>query len=266
MSRPFGVISVYDSDPAPLLGLFGDFVIFDQATERLRATGVLADLPNLRKAEHVGHDLKNSTDWIVENYDSLPPLVAFVKSNIVPRHVESEETLKRLLKRQTLTPLWNTPSMPQILPSIASVAQEGLLLEINNSHYLKGHARFSSFDAFSRFVFTQSPAPQQIWIPFAPGGCYLVPRENIRNAPRGLYEFLSYISSYQFFPPEAFLVERILWTIFTTSSEFDTRFAEGGGWLSEIPNLGTYIGAPAGLRGNLRRMFFGGPPDNVPLR
>lgn len=46
---------------------------------------------------------------------------------------------------------------------------------------------------------------------------------------------MRFIALYKFFPPEAFAVERLLWTIWTSAEEFHPRFATPGSWQADIP-------------------------------
>lgn len=239
------MISVYDADPTYLLGLFSEFIIFEQATDHLRERKVLDDLGPVRKARHVGHDLKNSLDWIAENYDLLPARVAFVKANIVPRHVPNLETLETLLQKPILTPLWQNLGRLHPSPRVASVLFQNLLLEENSSWYLTGDRYFQTFDDLLRFVF-HHPSKRH-FVPFSPGGCYLVPEVNLRNPPVGVYEFLSWVSSYRFFPPEAWAVERILWTIWTSTEDFHPRFFSKKNWSEDLPPRSAYAPKPAVL-------------------
>lgn len=232
-SSLFGVISVYDADPRYLFPLIGDSIVFDQSTKRLVHSGALNGVENRRDAPHVGHNLKNNLDWVFENYENLPPFVAFLKGNIVPRHVSSITALKNLLGRRILTPLWQEAEKTSHDSIRASQLGLNLLLEENSSWYMQGPRVFARYEDLLRFVFDDPVIPR--FVPFAPGANYLVPAENLKNAPKELYAFLSHISSYKFFPPEAWAVERLLWTIWTTSDRFHPRFCGSRSWLHDLP-------------------------------
>lgn len=232
-SSLFGVISVYDADPRYLFPLLGESVVFDQSTKRLADSGALNGVVNRRDAPHVGHDLKNNLDWVYENYENLPPVVAFLKGNTVPRHVSSVTALKNLLDRRILTPLWQESEKTSHNSFRASQLGPNLLLEENSSWYLQGPRVFARYEDLLRFVFDDPVIPR--FVPFAPGGNYLVPAENLKNAPKEVYAFLSHISSYKFFPPEAWAVERLLWTLWTSSEKFHPRFKSATRWRQELP-------------------------------
>jgi hypothetical protein len=187
------------------------------------------------RKENVGHSLANFLGWIVENYESLPAKVALVKSNVAPRHVDVAE-LSRLLKRPSITMLWKKGG------AIGNHFQETQLhpnfyIERNNSWYLRGVERpefFYSFDQLLDFVFVE-PQPRK-FIAFSPGACYLLTRSDIMNAPKEVYSFLRYLSAYTFFPPEDFAVERILWTVFSSTEAFNDRFSSNN-WIQDLSFL-----------------------------
>lgn len=229
--RVHGVISSFEEDWRGVSRFFDSFDVF-----------VNVDVLPPRNDNSIqyrlnpGHSLRNFMEWILKNYDSLPERVAFVKSNIVPRHVD-ELAFRRKLGSQTFLGLWNEEDFR------SNHYQESLLLgggylERNNSWYFqqsKEESIFENFDTFCDFLLVhQYPRPK--WITFSPGACYLTRRENILRAPRGVYEFLRDVSSYKFFPKEAFAVERVLQTVFSSDVEFHPRFYSGD-WLEDFSTL-----------------------------
>lgn len=107
-------------------------------------------------------------------------------------------------------------------------------MERNTSWYLRGPHEpefFNSFNELLEFIFI-SPQPRK-FIAFSPGACYLVTKSEIQNSSKEVYRFLSYLSSYKFFPPEAYAVERILWTVFSSTEEINPRFASKA-WMDDL--------------------------------
>ena len=55
------------------------------------------------------------------------------------------------------------------------------------------------------------------FIPFIPGGCFIIEKERILKYPRSFYELLYYLVTYTHFPQEAYIVERLLFIIFNAN-------------------------------------------------
>lgn len=233
-SKVFGVITIYDDAPDGLFQLFDEFIIYDQSTKRLGSSGALSRLLAPRiSVENLGHNLANNCQWIVENYEFLPEFTAFLKGNVVPRHLSSFDLLESLLRSSVLACLWDDPSWRGLGPRHFMRISSHLPMEINNSWFLQGRRMFVDLDEILAFIY-KNPAPRR-FIPFAPGANYLVPRNNLRNVPLDVWKFLHLISSYKFFSPEAYAVERLFWTIITSREELHPRFLRGGSWREDLP-------------------------------
>lgn len=231
----FGVVSVYNDNPENLLKFFsaGHFIFDNSDSNEELHKG----LGPVRLMNNPGHSLCNFLTFIIENYESLPTRLALVKSNVVPRHVESESALAALLARESPQMLWSDSSFQSDYVS-QKMDPPNLFMERNTSWYLRdGDTRprfFGSFDQFERFVFVKPR--RKVWVRFSPGACYLVSKENVQAAPKGLYEFLRVVSSYRFFPKEAYLVERILWQVFNPESLVQPRF-NNGEWRADLEQI-----------------------------
>ena len=233
----FGVISQFGDLPQGLAQLFEDSAVFVNSDihqgNPSSSAQFIGEAPGYRP--NPGHSLGNFFEWVISNYESLPERVAFVKSNIVPRHVVDFDALKRLLANPAgIVMLWSDPTF------VSSNFQDSKLfqnfyLERNNSWFLTTQTdrRFSDFDAFMDFVFTDWPRPK--WIPFSPGACYLISREHLESVPKELFRFLLEASTYKYFPAESYAVERAMWLIFNQSGTFQDRFLSST-WRSEMPN------------------------------
>ena len=233
----FGVISQFGDLPEGLAQLFEDSAVFvnsENHREDLSSRAkFIGEPPGYRP--NPGHSLGNFFEWIVTNYESLPERVALVKSNIVPRHVVDFDALKGLFANQAgVVMLWSDPNFSSSNFQDSKLFQN-FYLERNNSWFMTTQTdrRFSDFDAFMDFVFTDWPRPK--WIPFAPGACYLVSREHLESVPKELFQFLLEVSTYKYFPAESYAVERAMWLIFNQSGTFQERFLSSI-WRSEMPN------------------------------
>lgn len=229
--RPFGVISCYQEGPGSLPGYFSGCEVYVNVD-----AGGAFDSDHQHTRPNPGHSLANFMEWIIANYDSLPDRIAFVKSNVIPRHI-SESAFARKIKSGTFQQLWSQDGF-RSNHFQESMLMGGEYLERNNSWYFRQTetvSLFRDFDSFSDFLIVPNRQRPK-WLSFAPGACYLVTRENILRAPRAVFEFLQRVSSYRFFPKEAYAVERILQAIFTGDLEFHDRFLSQD-WEAEFSML-----------------------------
>jgi hypothetical protein len=243
--KPHLVVSLYQPITFDISELSSSFTLYDQSKEGYPE---FADLRNSKylRVDNVGHSLANFMDYIVTEYEILPDRIAFLKSNIAGRHI-NQVSLEAFLEREFLTNLWLEP-MPNRLHFVESTLDPTEYIQRNTGWYDPSGAKyFNSFESFFEFIFD---IPSQLdWLSFSPGACYLTTRSNIRNAPRELWGFLKFISSYKFFPPEAYLVERIRRICMTTTIPFHERFSSGQ-WHTDLENLPKPIGS---IKDSLRK-------------
>ena len=208
--KPFLVISSFNNTGEHLTQYGSGHVFFDQSNdpEWDRANQQLGAI----KASHVGHDLNNILNFIVDNYDDLPKKIAFLKANTIGRHC-TREYLELNINNDFYTNFYHDPQV-KLQNGVNDVPFPGMYLEVNNSWYLRqgSHKLFCTFDDFADRLFEDYKPGRHLL--FAPGACFLITREHILRHPKSLYSNLSEIASYGFFPDEAYLVERVLPMIF----------------------------------------------------
>jgi len=216
MVNLFGVFSNYNHIPATeLLHRVSDFVILDQSNDKNikkvlkgrfkhRVVGTL----------HCGHNLIDYLSFIIENYDTLPDYTLFGKGNMVPRHITLEDyELNTALLQEDVVPMFS-PSYVEQNARVATVTATGWYKEKNNDWYVRfsRHRFFSSLNDMGRFLY--SNWVDWDFIPFSPGACYLVSRERLKDIPIANYFCLRSILEYDFFPSEAWMIERLLGPLF----------------------------------------------------
>lgn len=162
-----------------------------------------------KKELNVGSNIYDYMDWIVKNYDNLPDCVLFGKSNMLERHITREE-FDRLLNSGTLTPLL---TVNHCVYEPVCRYRDGLYEEINDDWYVNEHPHkfYTNYNDFARDF--DLPTPE--YLGFAPGACWIVPRENILQHPKSYYQRLKDIVSYDANPAEAHMIERAMWYIFS---------------------------------------------------
>ncbi|MDP1728623.1 MAG: DUF3431 domain-containing protein, partial [archaeon] len=176
---------------------------------------------NIILQKNVGYNLYDYFSYIIDNYDKLPNCIAFVKGNVFPRHV-SKEFFDRIINNTFFTPIEEN-QIPTVRWPLSFFSPNGGYCEINNDWYLKHHKTkyFHSYNDFIKFCFVDPIIPRHIR--FAPGANYIVPKKNIIKLSKQFYQNLKFIISYTQFPGEAHIIERALYTLWTSNFEINEQ-------------------------------------------
>lgn len=219
-SDNFFVISNYNTDPHEITNWARDYLVYDQSDnpEILKLIADRAD-PRVISSKHTGHNLIDYFNFIVENYQNLPERVAFIKGNIIGRHV-TEDFWQRNYRNEWFTFLWSDPRFND-KEGIAYALYSGKFVERNNSWYVphSTHRYFNSLNGLLNFFYDLVQFPE--FNLFSPGACYILEKERILRNPVSFYKGLIKIMDYGFFPSEAWMVERIMGVIF--DSDYQLR-------------------------------------------
>lgn len=156
---------------------------------------------------NVGYNIYSYMSFIIDHYDNLPETCVFVKDNILQRHITKEE-FDNVINNKTLTPLCT-----QLHPTDGKINyyKDGLYWEVNNFWYIN-HYENKGVDAIESLIdfIGLRGLP---YLGFAPGACWIVPKENILKHPLSFYQRLKDEVSYTQLPAEAHLIERSLYHI-----------------------------------------------------
>lgn len=247
-SSAFFFISNYNTDPYELVRYSNGYRIVDQSDEPLIVHSLqLHKDDNLSFKANSGTSLINYLDFIIEEFSELPPLIAFLKGNVIGRHINRLE-FERRITNTWYTYLWDE-KLPRERRGLNYKPQNNSFLEVNNSWFvpMSHHRFFTNFDHFMMFFFRNYERSRLI--DFCPGACFIVERERITQHPRGLYVGLRYILNYEFFPSEAWMVERAFNMIFSgdlTVNDWVRDDLDVVDALSGLPDLSKSYVAPAG--------------------
>lgn len=177
------VINNYHGDWEWILEYTNDYVLYD------------------KKDKNVGSNIHDYMSFIVDNYDNLPDVTLFGKSNMLKRHI-TEEEFDKLVYRREFTPL-----LTQNHKTYKPVCwyESGMYCELNDMWYLHEHpVRNDS-------IFPLLGIKNRNYNKFAPGACYIVPRENILKHSKDFYTKLRDSVDYSPNNGEAYLIERSLY-------------------------------------------------------
>lgn len=229
------IIHNYNYDPRGLLVFLDDYFIYE-ASDNLNEQEKehLLDLHKgeIAFTENIGHSLTNWLDWIIKNYENLPPVFALLKGNILDRHIDSA-TFSSLIKNRRFTPLFKDQELIE-LEGISFLVSPGLLAEVNNSWYASQSScrYFGNLNDFLHFFFKLDFDPK--FVIFAPGANYIVQDFQISKYPLDFWETLREVVSYDFFVSEAWMFERLFHFILTTETPIQPWFGIPGEGLRKI--------------------------------
>ena len=188
-------ISHYQGDPSELLECIKgyEYTLYNKSGQSLGE-----DLDRIAiEIENTGYNLSSYLCYIITNYSDLPYRVAFVKSDIFPRHVSKRFFSELIHSRRDFVPVADYRAWKEIRWPSAFAGHDNMLYEINNSWYRFKHQRkyFYNYNEFLGYFFGINACSAPVYLRFAPGGNYLVSRERILRHSKTFYENLLKIIS-----------------------------------------------------------------------
>lgn len=175
----------------------------DDGVERnLTLLGQVIRTPNIGDVDY------DKLTWLVENYHNLPDVFLWGKSNLF-KFVE-EQDFKKALQANVFQPLlkYNHATYSDQFGVVSRYA--GPIYEERNDNWLVHNgdlahsSNFSSWQDWAHRFMLPSPA----YIPFAPGGNYLLTRERVHRYSKDLYDEMRSYLPYAQRPIEAHWAER----------------------------------------------------------
>jgi hypothetical protein len=210
MNKPaaFFVISAWNNDVSWVKEYTDNYIIFDKSN-------TLDENEHIAKIENVGYNIYDICYYIIENYDKLPDLIAFLEGN--PFDHCKKDVFNKLIQENKFTPI----EFYGIIPAndFEQRTKDGGFMEKNNNWYIATHnlmsnqlCKFDSFDDFMNKYFEDYLHLN--WLIFAPGAQYIVEKQQILQYPKKFWYSLMGEVSEKRAPAEAFIIERGLYYIF----------------------------------------------------
>jgi hypothetical protein len=183
---------------------------------------------NIKTQINVGQSVYDMFDYILNNYDNLPEMVCFVKGDVIPRHC-GEEKFSKIIHNKEYTTIENySRILDKYTEGAYSFVDENdnyhensseVNYQVSNIHRGK---YFSNYQSFLSEIFENPEFGQ--YIKFPPGGCLLIPKENILRFNKNFYENARMWVSWDVRPGEAFLFERSYTSIFTSNWDIKEKY------------------------------------------
>lgn len=219
------LLTNYNINPSPFLSELDEQYLIINKGEKSCLSSISINKSKIIQLENSGHNLSDYLYYIIENYKNLPDSIGFAKGNLVPRHISLENfRLRRELDGfvslygdlKTFKPKF------KLFNKFGLVAQQigpGYYSEITNNWYIKSRPSGKYFprleDFFNNFFYRPPPK----YITFIPGGCMVVPAQNILSWSKETYQKLFEVVTYDYFPVEAFHLERSMLYFFCYPKE-----------------------------------------------
>lgn len=195
------VLTHYQGDWEWILDYTDDYLIYNRSEE---------EIPGSIPRDNMGDADFDRLSYIVDNYYDLPDVFLLSKSNLF-KYITKEE-FEKVKDNEIFTPLL-TQNHKVYSDERGQVCyyQDGMYFERNDSWYLAAHPamHYRSYGEFAKDFHLPNPA----YLPFAPGGNYILTRETVHKYAVDFYDDLRNLLPYCERPGEAQLIERSLYTI-----------------------------------------------------
>lgn len=180
-----------------------DYLIYDRSDSKEYLKDF--DQSKIKYTENVGQVDYDKLCYLVDNYDNLPDVFLWGKTNLF-KYISREE-YEMVKDNQFLTPLL-TQNHKTYADNNGWVCyySAGMYHERNDNWYLNQFPTkyFTNYGAFARGF--QLPNPP--YIPFNPGGNFILTREAVHKYSKDYYKKLASILPYAREPGESFMIER----------------------------------------------------------
>lgn len=180
-----------------------EVILYDRSDDGIERS--LTQYGQVYKTANTGDVDYDKLGWLVENYHNLPDIFLWGKSNLLKFVQESD--LQKALQSNISTPLLKfdhkvySDHFGQV-----NFYRGDWYYERNDSWYLNtlGSRHFRTFDEWAKHFMLPSPA----YIPFAPGGNYILTKDKVHIYSKDFYEEMRSFLPYTQRPAEAHCAER----------------------------------------------------------
>lgn len=189
-----------------------NYLIYDRSDDGIEHLKDF-DQSKIIKSTNTGQVDYDKLSYLVDNYDNLPEVFLWGKSNLFKFITKKE--FDEVRDNSVFTPLltkYHKTYSDRYAPVCFYL--NGMYYERNNSWYVNEleHKYFDSYSDFAHTLHIRSPQH----IPFAPGGNYILTRETVHKYSRDFYDDLRQLLPYTQNPAEAHMCERayyLIWSV-----------------------------------------------------
>lgn len=147
--------------------------------------------------------------YLIENYDNLPDVFIWGKSNLF-KFVD-KDTLDECILKSAFAPLLKLDHKTYSDKyGVVCKYEDGIYQEVNNSWYV--HQMASRFPSYSEWaLYVGVPRPQ--FLAFPPGGNFILTRERVHRYSVDFYQKMASTLEYCQLPAEAHMAERTYYSL-----------------------------------------------------
>jgi len=205
MSKLAAILVNYNYTPEWLQDYDFDVTIYDRSDDTVERD--LTKYGRVYKTKNMGDVDYDKLSYIIENYDTLPDVFLWGKTNIFKFCPKDEFDV--LIQNRTFTPiLTKTHRIYMDLHGPVNGYQGDIYTERADSWF------FNSSDVYSKYFNNWQEwcvhfgLPRTQFIPFAPGGNYILTKEKVHKYSRDFYEEMRAFLPHSYRPAEAQCAER----------------------------------------------------------
>ena len=180
-----------------------DYLIYDRSDNR----DFLKDFDQSKiiVTENIGQVDRDKLSYLIDNYYDLPDVFLWGKTNLF-KYITKEE-YDVLKNNKTFTPLLTQGHRTYSdSKGVVCYYQDGMYYERNDSWYVN-QFEWSSCKNYSEFAYMFA-LPNPSYLPFAPGGNYILTRETVHKYGVDFYKQMRDVLNYCREPSEAQMAER----------------------------------------------------------
>lgn len=216
------IIDNFNTVPCEILTYCNYYKLYDASTDNKIPVELGRKGIKFTKIPRTGHNISTYFRYFTEYYDNLPDVMCLTKGHMIGRHC-SKEFFDKVYNNKYFTFLYEDKNV-KLKRGVNSLIMENQYLEKNDSWYVGSpshpHRYFDSYNRLLKFIYKNPIIPE--YCVFAPGGCYIVLKEQVYKHSKEFYINLNKIISYGLdpnFPSEAHQIERMLPVIFEANYE-----------------------------------------------
>ena len=196
----------FNFTPTWLLDSGLNYVIYDRSDSK----DYLKDFPQERifYTQNIGQVDWDKLGCLIDNYDTLPDVFLWGKTNLF-KYV-TEERWSEVKDTKDFTPLlkYDHPAFSD--PSgVCCYYDQGIYWERSNLLWMGEWRFYENYPDFARAF----EIPYGDFVPFAPGGNYILTKEVVHKYPKDFYARMRSVLPYCSNPPEAHWCERVYFTL-----------------------------------------------------
>lgn len=165
--------------------------------------------------KNIGSDIYDKLTFIIDHYDNLPEVACYIKANLFD-YIKPRE-FEKIKDSKVFTPILSQDHHTYSDDKgLVCYYKDGMYYERNNFWYLNAHpckSNKSGGELATLLGINPYLNNEMMFVPFAPGSNYILPKETILKHPKEFYEKLRSYLDWAVYPGEAQIIERGLYNI-----------------------------------------------------